>query len=350
MHNTQMNIDEITKSFLLNFDIHWNEFLNSIDLKYSSSKQLFIGNRTRPVLVLWGYILGYDGVGEIPLSNLAHLAVSIEAIHKASVIMDDIIDDDNKRRGEQCLHIEYSSYEAVFFAVSMLAKATDLPSKILDNNNSDLYKEAIGIVSSTIYEMCKGALLELTISREQYGDLEHIKKIINLETVSLIKNSLLLGYQLTTNKNGPAEDLITSIGKKCGYIFQVMNDLEPFCNPSYIIKYKGNLNSDIMKSRKSIVLPYLYENTNKLEKQKLIEILDGKPDIDILIDILIDMFNKHSINKIIEADLDLIFSSIYDLIDKLSESNVKNNYIYQFKEYVGSLKTHYLTILNDGVK
>ena len=91
-------------SFINNFNLRWKEYLNSFDLPYGKSQQLAIGNRLRPILCCWGYMHTYDAMEIESFNYIASVAVSLEAIHKASVIIDDVIDGDNKRRGVDCFN------------------------------------------------------------------------------------------------------------------------------------------------------------------------------------------------------------------------------------------------------
>ena len=109
------------KRFNIEFNKHWIDFLKKCDKNMSRATQLNIGNHTRPLLVYLGATANSDFNNTAVIEETAQLAVSIEAIHKASVIIDDIIDGDSLRRGEKCMHQEFGEYETIFFAVCMLA-------------------------------------------------------------------------------------------------------------------------------------------------------------------------------------------------------------------------------------
>lgn len=75
---------EIEDRFLSSFDCAWNETLEHYKCRQA---QLNSGSRLRPLMVLWGYI--------------ANVAVSIELIHKGTILLDDWIDQDEARHGEK---------------------------------------------------------------------------------------------------------------------------------------------------------------------------------------------------------------------------------------------------------
>lgn len=235
----KLNMEIMRREYTDCFNEKWKDFIKSFNMKYASSKQLVIGNRIRPYLVLWGFSLGKESMDSTYYDFCANLSISLEGIHKASVIVDDIVDGDTKRRGVNCLHIEYSEYESVFFAVCLLSQSVKQINECIKEHESlSLKNSAVTMLCDVIFDMCAGALMEMNINDNQRKNLNHIQEIIQLETVSLLKNCLLIGYLASGCQDTKKEECIKNIGQKCGYIFQVINDLEPFCNPDYIIKLK----------------------------------------------------------------------------------------------------------------
>lgn len=118
-------------SFINNFNLKWQEYLNSFNLPYGNSQQLVIGNRLRPILCCWGYMHNYEVMEIDSFDYISSVAVSLEAVHRASVIIDDVIDGDNKRKGGDCFRVEFSEREANFFAVCLLSGAIKNINEIL---------------------------------------------------------------------------------------------------------------------------------------------------------------------------------------------------------------------------
>ena len=106
--------------------------------------------------------------------------------------------------------------------------------------------------------MSLGELKELNIDIGTLYDSQLAKEIIDLETSPLIANSLLLGYFAGNGNNCDVEKTFSEIGYDSGYIFQVMNDLEPFCQQNKLREHKGRLNTDIGQSKKNIAVSLLY--------------------------------------------------------------------------------------------
>lgn len=332
------------KRFNTEFNKYWMDFIKKCDKNMSRAIQLNIGNHTRPLLVYLGATANSDFNNTAVITETAQLAVSIEAIHKSSVIIDDIIDGDSMRRGQKCMHKEFGQYETIFFAVCMLALGIENINIMLASKNLDgIHATVISLLCNTIYEMCHGAIMEITSNVEKQTSLEYIQEIINSETIKLIENSLYIGFLYTGSENKKASDIIKNMGRKCGYIFQVMNDLEAFCNPQHIIEYKGNLNSDFLRSRKNIILPYLYNSCNKTDKKLLLSLLNGN---ELCFSNAQKLFIKYDIKDIILKDIDDIYISLFSEITSLSPEICNSHWIDIFNTYLNYSKTKYQSILN----
>lgn len=338
-----LKLSALKKEFDLEFNKCWCSFIQECDIDLSKAKQLNIGNHTRPFLVYLGATTNVGFNNSDIINKSAQLAVSIESIHKASIIIDDIIDSDSLRRGEKCMHLEFSEYETVFFAICMLSLGMKSINNILSlKNNETLHTVTINLLCDTIYDMCHGAIKEISANIEQQTNINYIKEVINSETIKLIENSLYIGFLYSETTDEQAGTILRDIGKKCGYIFQVMNDLEAFSNPNYILEYKGNLNSDFLRARKNIIFPYLYNSCKKLDKKRLLELLEGD---ELSFVETKNLFDKYKIKKIILSDINDIYDSLFTNVDKLESLIENQQWIDIFKTFLSYTKNKYQAIL-----
>lgn len=331
-------------SFINSFDLKWKEYLNSFNLPYGNSQQLAIGNRLRPILCCWGYMHNYKLAELSSFEYIASISVSLEAIHKASVIIDDVIDGDNKRRGVDCFHIEYGEKEATFFAVCLLSGAIKNINEVLSKTVSNQYiiKTSINLLCDTIINMCIGAINEIQIGINDRCNINKINQIINSETVELLKNSFLVGYMASGKYNETLMNAFLDVGAKCGYIFQVMNDLEPFCNPQYILEHKGNLNSDCLRSRKNIVIPYIFSNAAKKDQILLKSLMDTKGNYSTLK----ELFDKYNIRNRIFTDMDNLRDAIHNTINNIPKDATDPNWLEVFPIFVDNLIEYCISVLD----
>lgn len=229
------------QAFILEVDSEIKQVLLELPSKYRDTTQIIHGDRFRPLLVYYGYSLYSKNLNK----QVVSVAVAIELIHKASIIIDDIIDSDNKRHERDTVHVQFTTNEAMIIAVFLLGKAMGLLAELNDI--------IINSLSSMVMKMCHGTLAELSI--EHNVSVEYVKDIIEEQTSQVIQNSLVMGMKAyDDNINNP---ILEVIGAKTGYLFQALNDCEPYFNTDFLCEYKGNSNFDYNKQRKNLCFAYL---------------------------------------------------------------------------------------------
>ncbi|WP_295860298.1 polyprenyl synthetase family protein [uncultured Oscillibacter sp.] len=294
----------VTNRFLETFDSDWNEVLNELGERQA---QLIVGNRLRPQICLWGYLatIQPDEFISHDFERIANVAVSIEMIHKASLLLDDWIDDDSERHGHPAFHAEHSPQYAVLFALNMIGLAMTrlenvLPLSVVLPHH---YQICVDTIIKTVYAMAKGALEELRLRSNEIFDYDKVRKITQLETSEIISNSFLLGYYTGAGGHGnrQVECAFTKIGNQCGYLFQALNDLEAFGNPRQLTGHKGSLNLDVFTNRKNLAVATLYEVANKRDQAVLHEA--DKTE-------LLRLMKKYRIVESMIAELDTVYNDI----------------------------------------
>ena len=180
--------------------------------------------------------------------------------------------------------------------------------------------------------MTLGVLRELDLnSNIDMVNLTEIQEIMHLETSSLITNSLLVGLLLSQNTNTTTVSLFAEIGHDLGYIFQTLNDLEPFCSNKNN-DHKGSLNTDISRNRKNICLPFLYIYLSAKEKKELAKSDAQEKDSNLLM-----LFEKHSIREKLFAEISNVTCNIHTNIDRISPQAVNPVWIQNFHHFVDSI-------------
>lgn len=293
-----------TKTFIQKFDIYWNDMLKILD---SHQSQLIVGNRLRPQIALWGYLatVAPDKVISHDFDQISNIAVSIEMIHKASLLLDDWIDNDEERHGKLAFHAEYDPQYAVIFSLNMLGLAMHrlegaFPSSVVLPHH---YSLCLDTLVKTIYSMAKGALEELRLQKNDFLDSTKIREITQLETSEIIGNSMLLGYYVGAgqNKDSRVEVIFKKLGDQCGYLFQALNDLEAFGNPQQLAVHKGSLNMDLFANRKNLAISALYEISSKSDRLLLQHI----NEVDLL-----RLMKKYKVVESLKDELATVYMDI----------------------------------------
>lgn len=303
--------DNQEERFLDQFKQEWEKLTATFPY---SHPQFALGNRIRPRLVFWGY----SAVNELKEDGSFYFAVKIalviELIHKTSILLDDFLDGDVARRGVESFHITYGVEKTVIFSLHLIGRAIKMLNQLYDSGTitTGPYLFLVDRFGTTMTKMTEGVLQELELNEETVCDKNLIKEIIDKETAELLTASILFGYCAAEGQNPFMLNRLERIGRNCGYLFQSMNDMEAWCQAKKNTSYKGNLNLDADRNRKSIVLSTLYCDMNRKEK-KMLATLEEKEKPEYLL----RLFQSHQVAQNILREMDMVYKTITQDISSL---------------------------------
>jgi len=332
MPYTISNLDfaKAREQFAHEFEAEWERVLNQVGCRQA---QLVGGNRLRPEISFWGYLASLDS-NQILKNNyvrIAQIAVSIELLHKASLLLDDWLDSDLARHGMPTFHAEYSPQMAVVFGLHLVGLSVRRINDVLppEQVSLTLYHSCMNSLLDTIYSMSQGALKEMRLTKEGLHDLGQIRNIAKLETSEIIGNSIQLGYIIGGTPTEQVSVILKHIGNQCGYLFQTMNDMEAFGNSGKNAVHKGNINYDIDCSRKNLAIAILYELANKKDRQ-LIKTSSG-PELAAIA-------RRYKLVDFIMRDLENVYSKMKSDIFSLAKYGVSDEWVNGFYEFINQVR------------
>jgi len=337
----------------------WNEYLRDscIDKKFEEHRRVYLnlfeekwfdlfsntfvdlcqvntGNRLRPQIAFFGYLANEKVFCPTQLNYIVDIGISIELIHKSSLLIDDLIDNDKLRHNQPVFHTIYGRDKTILFSLNLLSKALiKLKDTLLLNNvKNSVFQKCIELSIQTLYDMSLGALNEVSMTKDEIFNIDSIKKVINLETATLIRNSLLLGYYSNGGCNQHIEEIFVKIGDACGYIFQVMNDLEPFCDGAKLKLHKGSINIDYENFKKNITIAFLYERMTEKERKKFISIdISDNHEIN---KVIYDYVQQYKVIQCFMEEIDKIEIKIILLIGEIKQSGINELWCENFKNFI----------------
>lgn len=181
------------------------------------------GKRIRPLLT----ILAYEALSAQPDREiLGNLAMSVECFHKASLIHDDIEDNDNLRYGKETLHYRYGIPVAVNAGDLLLGEGYRLIAGC--NLSPEITKECLKIVSQGHRALSLGQGTELMARfRNEILPVEDTLKVFENKTSAAFRVSLLVGA-IAAGADRKILDLLDQFSSLTGIAYQLMDDLEDF--------------------------------------------------------------------------------------------------------------------------
>jgi geranylgeranyl pyrophosphate synthase len=209
------------------------------------------GKRLRPLLT----VLAYDAFSDqSETQDLSRLALSIECFHKASLIHDDIEDDDDTRYGKETLHARYGVPIAINIGDLLIGEGyrliaeTCLPPEVI--------RDCIKIVSQGHRTLSVGQGIELmALKNHQNLSLKDILQVFEYKTAAAFKVSLLLG---ATAAGADNESLLKleQFSNLIGVAYQIKDDIEDFANRK----------SDFKFEKPSVLFSMLSEKLDTIDK------------------------------------------------------------------------------------
>jgi len=184
------------------------------------------------------------------------LAAVVEAIHLASLLHDDIIDESDKRRGVLSINAKYGNFTALMIGDIIYSRAF--------YELIDFGKEIAKIVSNAVYLLSGGELEDVKLSKFMNLDKDKYMQMIYKKTASLIEASC----KAAAVAQGLDQKDFGLYGKNIGIAFQIIDDLLDITQDEKTLGKPSML--DFKEGKMTLPYIYLYEilDTNDKEKFK----------------------------------------------------------------------------------
>ena len=271
------------------------------------------GKRFRPIIVhLTGRHFKSDP------DDIMKISMAIELLHCFTLIHDDIMDSDDKRRNMPTLHKKYDVPSAIL-AGDGIFTITQLILLSVDQNSKILFQK----YNEMVLEICEGQAMDKQYEVEDELDVDDYIEMVKKKTGALLGSCLSLPA-IIENENKSNLELLYNIGKNLGVAFQIQDDLfEIFGDEKVMGK---SLGSDIASNKKT-PLAILAKNEDKMRWEKLVDEYDGK-NLDNIRKFLIQSGVKNKVDKIAFD----YFSNAYDSLSKFGIGN--NSELYSFFKFI----------------
>ena len=215
------------------------------------------GKRIRPIITLLiGSMLGAED------EKLISLSASIELLHTATLVHDDLIDGALLRRGNPTLNAHWSPAATVLTGDYIFAQAALMAAEIGST-------EAMSLFAKTLSTIVNGEISQL-FGRNEFSTIDDYFNRIYEKTGSLFALSSKAAALISPVERefiSPAEEF----GKEIGKAFQIVDDVLDFTgDQTRVGKPIGN---DLRQG--VLTLPALYYREKNPEDSVLSECLDG---------------------------------------------------------------------------
>jgi octaprenyl-diphosphate synthase len=170
------------------------------------------GKRLRPMLTLAAARLcGYDGPYHI------HLAATVEFIHTATLLHDDVVDESAQRRGRPTANLLWDNKSSVLVGDYLFSRSFQL---MTDTGSLDVLR----ILSNASAEIAEGEVLQLTAAQDLSTDEEIYRQVVRGKTAALFSAATEVGGVIADAPEDQVKALF-DYGDALGISFQIVDDL-----------------------------------------------------------------------------------------------------------------------------
>ncbi len=266
------------------------------------------GKRWRPLLMKLSYFI----VGGKNKQLINRFSIVPELIHNGTLMIDDIEDCSESRRGKPCIHKTFGTDIAInagnmlyYFPLLILIRD--------EKSDSETKIKLYEIINMEMIKISFGQGMDMywhnndcDVSENQYLQMCAFK------TGTLARMSAKLGAILG---NGTKEQ-INTLGKfaeSIGVAFQIQDDILNITNEGW----GKDFGDDISEGKKSLIVIKTFEQASELDKKRLVEILNLKTKDKELIKEAVEIIRRYNGIKDSKRVAEKIISKAWEEMDSL---------------------------------
>jgi len=234
------------------------------------------GKHSRPFITMAVYdaltgakATGADGaaqIAEFP-DAVKRAALSIETFHKASLVHDDIEDDDAYRYGDETMHRKHGIATAINVGDYLIGLGYRLVSREASAIGGDVAADILNCLAESHMRLSEGQGAELVwrdSSNKQITPLDALK-IYALKTSPAFEAAFFSGARLAGDATGFV-DPIRKFARNLGIAFQILNDLKDWEGDN---DNKLSAGGDTLGGRPTVLWALALESLDEEKKQEL---------------------------------------------------------------------------------
>ena len=222
------------------------------------------GKRIRPRLVLlFAEALGFAG------PERYELAATVEFIHTATLLHDDVVDESSLRRGRQTANALFGNAASVLVGDFLYSRAFQMMVSVNRMRVLEVLADATNVIA-------EGEVLQLMNMHDPDLAVDDYLRVIRFKTAKLFEASARLGAVLA-GADTAVEEACADYGRSLGTAFQLVDDL---------LDYEGdtsalgkNVGDDLREGKPTLPLLVAMARSSDAERQLIRHAIEhGEPD------------------------------------------------------------------------
>jgi geranylgeranyl diphosphate synthase type I len=203
------------------------------------------GKRLRPAVVM----LAADAVKPGSSAGILRAALALEVTHTFTLIHDDIMDDDNLRRGVPTVHTKWDMPTGILAGDVLYARAFE---HICSAQATDGAKvRAVQMLAKACADICEGQHMDMSFEHRTDVSKTEYLEMVRMKTGVLYAAAAGIGAVLAGGTDAQVHALYT-FGQNTGVAFQIQDDLIDLLTPSE--KSGKDRASDLREGKQTIIM------------------------------------------------------------------------------------------------
>ncbi|MEC3859895.1 polyprenyl synthetase family protein [Mesobacterium sp. TK19101] len=235
------------------------------------------GKRLRPMLTLaTAKMCGYDGPFHI------HLAATVEFIHTATLLHDDVVDESNQRRGRPTANLLWDNKSSVLVGDYLFARSFQL---MVETGSL----RVLDILSNAAATIAEGEVLQLTAAQDLRTTEATYTQVVRGKTAALFAAATEVGGVIA----GRSEDEIKALfdyGDALGIAFQIVDDLLDYWGTDATGK---NVGDDFRERKLTLPLIKAVAKADDTERAFWKRVIEKGDQRDGDLEHAIELLNRH---------------------------------------------------------
>ena len=227
------------------------------------------GKRLRPIIVLAvAETLGADPEKALPF------AAAVEIVHNFTLIHDDIIDEDEMRRGVPTVHKLWGQAIAITAGDLLYAKAFEVLSRAVEVGiSANRVVKALDYLARACSTIAEGQAMDILFEDREDVSIDEYLVMVYKKTGALFEASAVLGGLVVTDDE-PTLNALETFGRNLGIAFQIKDDILGLVGKEEVIGKP--VYSDIREGKKTILVVYALQRLDPKKRERLLSILGNK--------------------------------------------------------------------------
>lgn len=225
------------------------------------------GKRLRPLLATIA-CEAFDGDPDKAIP----FGVALEMVHNFTLVHDDVMDEDDTRRGMKTVHTEYGVPEAILAGDAMFARAFEI---VLESDVDDpRVVKLVEILARSVRLLADGQQMDLDFEKREIVSPDEYLEMIERKT-AVLYSAAAQGGAIVGGATELQQEAMFEYGRLIGLGFQIWDDVLDLRSDKETFG-KPVLN-DIKNGKKTLIVVHALDTMKSPEKDQLIAVL-GKKD------------------------------------------------------------------------